>query len=62
MIYASAAISIGITLYVASAIEGWKWAAAIGMLLYFAGLILGNIIENRLEKRIKELEDKLKEA
>lgn len=62
MIYASIAASIGISLYITAAAEDWKWVLAVGMLLYFAGMILGNVIENRLEKRIKELEDKLKEA
>ena len=62
MIYASATISIGVALFITSAIEDWKLVGATGILLYFAGMILGNIIENRLEKRIKELEDKLKEA
>ena len=62
MIYASTAISIGIALFVTAVCEDWKWVIAIGMVIYYAGLICGNIIESRLEKRIKELEDKLKEA
>ena len=62
MIYASITASIGIALFVTSAVEGWKWVGAIGIALYFVGLITGNIIEDRLEKRIKELEKKSKEV
>lgn len=62
MIYSSITASIGIVLFVTSAVEGWKWVGAIGMMLYFVGMITGNVIEDRLEKRIKELENKLKEV
>ena len=62
MIYASAAVSMGIALFVTAVFEDWKWAIAIGIVIYYAGMIVGTVIENRLEKRIKDLEDKLKEA
>ena len=62
MIYASIMASIGIALFVTAAFEDYKFVYSVGMVLYFVGMIIGNIIEDRLEKRIKKLEDKLKEA
>ena len=62
MIYASGAISLGFMILHAALDEDSKVLCTIGILIYFAGLFIGNAIENRLEKRIKELEDKLKEG
>lgn len=62
MIYTSAMLSIGVALFVTAAFEDLKLVGAIGIVLYYAGMFIGSVVENRLEKRIKELEDKLKEA
>lgn len=62
MIYASAATSLGIMLFLTSIHEEWKVIGAIGLVFYCVGLVCGSVIENRLEKRIKDLENKLKEA
>ena len=53
---------MGFMLLHAALDEDSKILCTIGMLIYFAGLFVGSTIENRLEKRIKELEDQLKEA
>lgn len=62
MIYASAATSLGIILFLTAINEEWKVIGAIGLAFYCVGLAIGSVLENRLEKRIKDLENKLKEA
>lgn len=62
MIYASAATSLGLILFLTSLHEEWKVVGTIGLAFYCVGLAVGSVIESRLEKRIKELEDKSKEA
>ena len=62
MIYASVAVSIGVSIFLISTHIESKVIALIGLAFYVFGMIAGSVSENRLEKRIKELEDKLKEA
>lgn len=58
MVYTSALMSIGWAMYAMASYENSIVMKIIGMLCYVFGYITGIIIENRLEKRIEELEKK----
>lgn len=58
MIYAASAISIGWAIFVMASYENSAVLSIFGILLYLFGFITGITIENRLEKRIEELEKK----
>lgn len=58
MIYASALMSIGWAMYAMASYDNSVVMKIIGILCYLFGFITGNVFENRLEKRIEELEKK----
>lgn len=58
MIYAASAISIGWAIFVMASYENSAVLSIFGILFYLFGFITGITIENRLEKRIEELEKK----
>lgn len=58
MVYSLAMVSIGLVMWYAGVDENLKCLVFIGLLLYFAGLLIGASIEDKFEKRIKELEKK----
>ena len=62
MAYVAAMISIGMSMTYAGTHEDMPILMALGILLYCAGIYIGNIVEDRTDKRIKELEEKLKEV
>ena len=62
MIYASILASMGLLMAYAGMHEGLKVMFALGLFLFMGGQFTGQYIEEMMDKRIKELEDKLKEV
>lgn len=61
MIYASILASMGLLMAYAGMHEDFKVLFALGLLLFMAGQLAGHYIEEMMDKRIKELENKLKD-
>lgn len=61
MAYIAAMISIGITMVYAGGHEDLKVLLAIGILLYGAGIFIGDVVEKRTNDRIKSLEKEIEE-
>lgn len=62
MIYAAICASFGWHTFCDAMPKGEKLLALIGLAFYIGGMIGGEIVESRLNKRIKKLEDKEKES
>ena len=61
MAYIVAMISMGITMAYAGAHDGPKILLAIGLLLYCAGIFIGDVVEKRMDDRINVLEKEIEE-
>lgn len=61
MIYAMVMISMGMAMIYAGEDTDLKILFAIGLLLYFAGILIGDMVEKRADMRIKVLEKEIEE-
>ena len=59
MIYAAIFATIGWHTFCDAMPNGEKILALIGLAMYMTGMICGELVENRLKKRIKNLESKI---
>ena len=59
MVYCAIFSSIGWHTFITYMPKENKWLAFIGFTLYIAGMIVGQIVEDRLNDKVKELEKKL---
>ena len=59
MIYAAIFATIGWHTFCDAMPKGEKILALIGFAMYMTGMICGELVENRLKKRIKNLESKI---
>ena len=60
MVFSTAMISLGISIatYAATCEDSAVAIYAVGLILYFAGLICGFVAEEKLKSKIKKLEEK----
>lgn len=58
MIYAASVMSIGWVMFAMASYENSAVMSIIGILVYLFGFVTGQMIEDRLKKRIEELEKK----
>ena len=62
MIYATIISSMGMLMAYVAFHENLKVLYVVGIACFLFGYLGGQVIENRMEKRIKTLEDRLKET